>query len=544
VLAIVARRRACAAEKRVRRREVGGPVRCEFSLHSFEARGVIPSETMHRWLALLLAGASLHAAVIRGSVVNHDGGEPLSHAEVRLMAIAGSGGATLTARTDSFGMFAFPAVRAGAYLVSASRQYWVTALYGQKRWNSAGMPVVVDANDSLTLSVRMHRFGVITGRVVDENDVGILGHEVMAYRDAKPAQIAARASTDDYGRYRLYGLTPGTYLVRSAGITVDGVSYLPAFAPGAQEMDQARRVDVQLDLDSTGIEVHPAQGRLFEVRGQVSGGAPVELTLAGETGRQTITVSGAFRFNPVAPGRYEIYGTAPARSNCGASGVAGAYMSLPVDRDVTGLGIALSCVQPTQISYMVQGGTVPDISKLSLRARRVDLAGIGDGVTIWNGVTSAVLAPGRWEVLLQPSAGYAVTGFYHSSSGVGLRNRPDGWNLITAGGYGFVRFTLSNRSGSLGGVVIGSDREPVMGAPVYLEAYDRESKARIGELRTGYTGVRGAYEFSGLAPGAYRVLATFEYLAPDTAAMELGAKDVSVGASDTQTRDLDLFVLP
>jgi len=83
---------------------------------------------------------------------------------------------------------------------------------------------------------------------------------------------------------------------------VDGVGYLPAFAPGSQEMDQARRVDVQLDLDSTGIDVHPAQGRLFEVAGQVSGGAPAELTLAGETGRQTITVSGDFRFNVVAPG--------------------------------------------------------------------------------------------------------------------------------------------------------------------------------------------------------------------------------------------------
>jgi hypothetical protein len=48
-----------------------------------------------------------------------------------------------------------------------------------------------------------------------------------------------------------------------------------------------------------------------------------------------------------------------------------------------------------------------------------------------------------------------------------------------------------------------------------------------------------------LAPGSYRVLATFEYVAPDIAAMELcGAKTVSVGASDPQTLDLDLFLLP
>jgi len=119
------------------------------------------------------------------------------------------------------------------------------------------MPVVVEANDSLTLDIRMHRFGVITGRVLDENDVGILDHVVVAYRDAKPVRIIAGATTDDYGRYRIYGLIPGTYLVRSGAKAVDGVGYLPAFAPGSQEMDQARRVDVQLDLDSTGLTCTP-----------------------------------------------------------------------------------------------------------------------------------------------------------------------------------------------------------------------------------------------------------------------------------------------
>jgi hypothetical protein len=499
---------------------------------------------MNRWLAFPLAAVSLHAAVIRGSVVNHEGGEALSHAVVTLQAVAGSGGSTKTVRTDSFGMFAFSAVPAGAYLVSASRQYSVPAYYGQKRWNSAGLPVAVEANDSLTLTIRMHRFGAITGRVVDENDVGILGHEVMAYRDAKPAQMVARATTDDYGRYRLYGLTPGTYLVRSAAKTVDGAGYLPMFAPGTQEMDQARRVDVQIDLDSTEIDVRPAQGRLFEVAGQVSGGAPAELTLAGESGRQTITVSGAFRFNPVAPGQYELYGTAPA--NCYVSGSAGAYMNLPVDRDIAGLTIAPTCVQPTQISYsMPGGGTTRNPGNMPLRARRVDLAGIGDTINLGNGPATALLAPGRWEMLLQPPAGYTVTGFYQSGAGTGSGSRPDGWIAFTAGGFGFAYFSLSSSPGSLRGVVTGTDREPVMGAPVYLEAYEPQSKTRIGELRAVHTKARGDYEFSGLAPGAYRVLATFEYLEPDTATMELcGAKTVSVWGRDPQTQDLDLFLLP
>jgi|SRR5271157_750838 len=501
---------------------------------------------MNRWLALLLAAVSLHAAVIRGTVVNQEGGEALSQAWVMLQAVSGSGGATRTAQTDSFGMFAFSPVPAGAYLVSATRQYSVPAYYGQKRWNSAGMPVVVEANDSLTLSIRMHRFGAITGRVLDENDVGILGHEVLAYRDAKPVQIIARATTDDYGRYRLFGLAPGTYLVRSAAKTVDGVGYLPAFAPGSQEMDQARRVDAVLDQDSTGIDVHPAQGRLFEVAGVVSGGAPVELTLAGETGRQTISASGAFRFNPVAPGQYELYATAPSPANCRASGISGAYTSFPVDRDMTGLTVALSCVVPTSITYSVErSATGRNSLNPALRARRVDLAGVGDTVSLGNGPAYAVFAPGQWEIQLQPPAGYSVTGYYQSNSGLGLGSRPDGWNAFTARGYGSVWFSLSSGTGSMRGAVTGTDREAAMGAPVYLEAYDPKSKTRIGELRTVQTGAHGAYQFSGLAPGVYRVLATFEYVGPDTATMELsGARTVSLVGSDPQTLDLDLFVLP
>ncbi len=496
---------------------------------------------MTRWLGLVLAAASLDAAVIRGSVVNYDGGEALSHAEVTLKAIAGSGGSTKTAHTDSFGNFTFSPVSAGAYLVSATRQYAVAALYGQKRWNSAGTPVTVEANDTLTLSIRLHRFGAITGRVAEENDVGIPGHEVVAYRDAKPPQAVAHAATDDYGRYRLYGLTPGTYLVRSAAKTVDGVGYLPAFAPSAPEADQGRRVEVQLDLDSSGIDVHPMQGRLYQVAGQVSGGAPAELTLAGEAGRQTITVSGAFRFDPVPPGRYELYGTAPADS---PSPMAAAHIYLPVDRDISGLAVVLRWVQPTRIEYsQPAGGTAPYTGNIALLARRVDLAGARDIVNLGPRPTSAVLGPGQWELLLQHSAGSPATGSSPTGAGSGLSSQSGGWYRFMAGDV--VWLPAPSGSGSLGGIVVGPDRIPVVGAPVYLEVYERRSKTRVGELRTVNTNARGAYQFTGLAPGQYRVLATFEYVAPDTATMELcGAQTVNVGPSDPQTLDLDLFTLP
>jgi hypothetical protein len=277
--------------------------------------------------------------------------------------------------------------------------------------------------------------------------------------------------------------------------------------------------------------------------------ASIELTLAGETGRQTISTDGHFQFNPVAPGRYELYGSMP-EGECvpPPTFLLATYQPLAVEEDRTDLKISLSCVQLTTISYLLlNGGNATDTRTFALQARRKDMAGIVNQLNLGNGPPSAVLAPGRWELLLQPGTGYAVTGFYGVSPGIGLRSRDraDGWNEITAGdNLRAARFVLSNSPGSLRGTVTGTAHEAVMGAPVYLEGYDSGSKTRIGELRTAYTDTLGMYQFSGLAPGAYRVLATFEYTAPDTATIESCApKTVNIARSDAVTQDLDLFVL-
>lgn len=505
---------------------------------------------MNCWITVVLAAASLHAAVIRGTVVNHDGGEPLSQTEVVLKAI--QGGATLNARTDSFGLFMFPSVPAGAYLLSATRPFFVPAYYGQKRWNSAGLPLVLEENASPTLSIRMHRYGGVTGRVVDENDVGILGHEVLAYRQGQATQIVTRATTDDYGRYRLYGLTPGMYLVRSAPKKVDGLGYIPTWAPGVQEIDQARRVEVLLDIDTPGIEVRPDQGQLFDIAGEYADLIATQLTLAGETGRQTVNVAGAlvgptpFRFNPVPPGHYELYAESPD-GDCPRSNLRSVYIPLSVTEDRTNLNVSMSCVEETRITYSLQnGGNIPDPQSLLLRARRIDLAGIAKEVNLGRGPSTVGLGFGRWEFLLQPTTAYAVTGVSPSNTPVRLRSHADGWTEIQAGDRNRpIRYYLTNNPCSVRGVVTGTDHEPVMGAPVYLEGWDPAQKSRVGELRTAITDSRGNYQFDGLASSSYRILATFEYTAPDPSVMEdSGAKTVSLnrpGISGTQ--DLDLFVL-
>jgi len=107
-----------------------------------------------------------------------------------------------------------------------------------------------------------------------------------------------------------------------------------------------------------------------------------------------------------------------------------------------------------------------------------------------------------------------------------------------------LRYTLSRNPGTLHWLVSGISREPVGAAPVFVEGYDPEARRRVAELKSATTDMRGHYVLGGLTPGWYRILSTFEFVAPDAAAMELaGAKLVKVEEGRDLTQDLDLSVI-
>jgi hypothetical protein len=124
------------------------------------------------------------------------------------------------------------------------------------------------------------------------------------------------------------------------------------------------------------------------------------------------------------------------------------------------------------------------------------------------------------------------------------RTRADGWNEILIGRNSTIRFVLSNNPGTVLGLVSGISREPVSGAPVFLEGYDPDNHKRLTELRMVYADGHGHYQFNGLSPGSYRVLSTFEFRAPDAASMDTaGAKVIKVDEGRDIPQDLDLSVI-
>jgi len=507
---------------------------------------------------MLLTACSLRAAVIRGTVVEHQTGKFLARATVVVQPIAGTPGASVSMRTNISGLFEFSSLAPGSYVVKVSRPGFMPVEYGQKRWNSAGMPLVLDDSTPAFLAIRLPRWAAVSGTVVDENDIGLPEHDVLAYRATRPPQLVAQIKSDERGVYRVSGLEPGTYLIRTAGAQYEEGAYLPTFGKESIPVENARLVDVDLDQQANNIDVRPFLGRLFTVSGEVIPDipqdpepppVPIKVTLATDMGRQSVvTIStgppAPFRFAALVPGAFEIYAEAPVPPDPSIK-LQGVYISSTLHDDMKRVSLALS--SRSNVTFDIRGGPARGLEngQVQLQARRKDLAGEGEIVAVKFVNGRAQLAPGRWEVRLLPPAGYYVSSFSGGGSYRAARTPPDGWNEILVNNYGgFVRFTLAGGGGSLSGVVKDGNNLAA-GAPVYLEAWDPDTRQRLVELRTTRTDARGGYRFQDLAPGAYRVLATFEYNNPNAAAMDLAnAPSLSIEAHSDRQRDLDLYIIP
>jgi Carboxypeptidase regulatory-like domain len=496
-----------------------------------------------RLLLLFLLGLPMPGAILRGYAVEHATGKALARTLVAIQPLPGTSGPTLSVRTNSYGVFEFLNLPAGAYLLNASRRGFAPVHYGQKRWNAPGTPVIVDPDQAVTVQIRLPRYGAITGFVVDENDVGIPEHEVLAYRNTRPPKVVAKFPTDDRGWFRVWGLEPGSYLIRTAARKYEDGDYLPTFFRETLRVEEASPVLVRLDDDASDVRVRPFPGKLLNIAGQVRTcyeGQMATVTLVSDMGRETINTGGSFSFNSKPPGNYEIFAETPAdrqRQACGA------YTPFSVEnRDYMGLNVPLVRLPDLVVGF--EGINGLDAGGVPVQVRRKDLAGESElqPLRLVNGV--AHLNPGRWELRLQPSPSYVATDFRANRGEVVESGRADGWVEIMVRGFAGVIWTLSDKPASIHGVVTGPGHEPVPGAPVLIEAWDPVNNKRILDLRTVRADMRGRFQVFGLAPGTWRLLSTLDVEDPDAAEMEqLLPKSLKVEAGRDYSMDLDLSVL-
>jgi hypothetical protein len=476
-------------------------------------------------------------------------GRPLVRATVEVAPLAGTPGSARAARTGLDGQFLVSGLSAGSYLVSVSRRGFAPVEYGQKAWGSAGLPLSLESKDEASIEIRMQHYGAIAGKIIDENGVGIPGHSVAVYRDARPLTLSAQAITDDRGMFRIFGLEPGLYLLRGLTHVYEDASYVPTYFKEALDADQAAPIAVELEADSGPNDIRARPGSLFRLSGYatVTTGAVngASVTLLSDTISKTLITDehGAFEFNELPPGRYELSATGSDWRNPRVP-LAG-YSSMNLDRTLTDQRLLLQALPQVTVSVTPFDSAPGDITKAQVLVRRSTAAGPGKAEELKETRFPLTFQPGYWEFALAPSAAIYAAAFTTADSETSTI-RAEGWNrvLVKPASAVGVKFAVASPPASIQGIVKGAAGNGVADVPVFLEPTGLDPGLRLTELRSARSDAHGRFSFAGLAPGTYRLLGTFEFRNPTAANFTRAqAPRIALPAGGDVTQDLELYVI-
>jgi Carboxypeptidase regulatory-like domain len=340
--------------------------------------------------------AQTGTAAIRGRVVAGDTGKPLRR--VRITATAAElGGEPRNTSTDADGRFELAGLPAGLYNVRVSRSGYLTLRYGQRRPGELGKPLqLLDAQILDRVDFTLPRMGLITGRILDDNNEPIEGVNVFALRamyfngrrQYVPTGESPQVQTDDAGQYRLLGLAPGSYIVRAMtretwtvtrGNTSEVMGYVPTYFPGTTAMAQARKVTVRLGQEAlnTDFALVPGRaatlsGRAVDSRGRPFQNVSVRQEIRGESfgsfgqiASTTAAADGSFTIRHVPPGEYLL----GASTGSDRSDPEVAMMPLTVDgTDIDNIVLTGSAGGLVSGQVVTEEGAVPTIPRLRISA--------------------------------------------------------------------------------------------------------------------------------------------------------------------------------
>jgi hypothetical protein len=409
---------------------------------------------------------------------------------------------------------------------------------------------------------------VIAGTVRDGDGEPLAKATVTVYRikyeDGRRRIVMADGGyTDDLGQYRIAGLIPGKYYVKSdpeqkplernvlegslsytADLSDDGQPrqkkkaarppevLLSGLAPGVRDTAAARVVDVEAGARVMGADVVLQRSRIVTVKGRAT--APPGLRISGvqlihgRPGTDPLQYSysaevdrdGNFEFGQVTPGSYLLTAMAgtverasmPLPSGDGqqmffvttnSTGGAACHEQIPVEvgaSNVEGVRVVLSAGGEVAGTVTVEGKDKPD----SLSGQVVFENGEGEPLDTEIGPTGAFktrLCSGRYTVIVQLGAQFLV----HSIRSAGRDVLAEGMT-ISGPGSEPLDIVLGSDGGRVDGVVLDADDKPVAGATVVLVP-EAKLRSRASRFRQTETDQYGRYELKDIPPGDYRLFA-------------------------------------
>jgi len=484
------------------------------------------------------AGAAA-SGIIRGRVVSTEG-RNLPFADVRLF-VEGDARQSQAVRADNDAQYEFRNLPAGRYrLIAAKTGFGPVASDGRTTDRGAAtipdVGVVLAAGEQRErVDVRLLRWGTLSGRVLDERGEPLQGARVDLLRPRFEAgrrrlmPASAAALTDDQGRYRLYSLPPGQYIV-SASIGDPQSTDLPGYArtyyPGTTNPTQAQFVSIALGQDQVGIDCALSKTRTARISGTIiNAGGQREivgsLTLSPSFQSTSVTDApvgariygdGQFEFANVPPGQYLIRADR-GRTNGWTEGEF-ATLAVAVDgADVAALRLQTSTGSSIhgQIRFDARDPSIgprPGSLEIAPVPADIDLSprnyANADVHADWSFDIRGVNGPRRFQLVRAP-AGWTLEDV--RVHGVSVIDRPLPFGRLEQS-LQDVEIVVTDRVSELTGTVTADRDKPIPGASVIAFSTDRDRWYMASRfMRRAIAGERGVFSLKGLPFGSYYVVA-------------------------------------
>jgi hypothetical protein len=471
---------------------------------------------------------------VSGQVVDGQG-QPVPHASIR--ARARGIDHVWSGRTTADGRFTILALPAGSFTVSAVKDGFVEASYGETDWQVGQRSITIDEqHHAQEVQIVMARAGSIGGIVYDENGQPAPGRFMRLLRrtNGARAELVTQGwpvrGTDPYGRYRFENLAPGTYYVMAA---FDSAVLARVYHPNVSRVAEAKPITLGLGEDREGIDLHYRPVPSSRVSGTIAraDGGPIEhviVRLARAGGldpddrnlHRRIGRAGRFDFESVPAGAYWVvaHGTAPAADAEGAAGRPQRFWGfgeITVDGRQP-LATTIAMTPGVEISgrvelHAVDGHEPVDRSKVVILLWGVDAR--TDAMLSIESLRSSVAPNGSFVISGVPAGRYTMQAWRQpwllgSALDANGRHLDQPFEVTAGGDVRDVTITLADRPAGISGLLLDDQDQPL--GDQQLLVFPADSRLWYpSAMRTqlSRSSADGTFTVAGLLAGEYLIAA-------------------------------------